>query len=135
MRSARGILGALGVAGAAYGAMLLLDLGAENLRATLVWVVGGVVLHDAVLAPLTILVGLAFLRLQRAGVAIGPLVVGGVVLASVTLAAVPVLGRFGARTDNDTLLDRDYLVGWLVFAGVVVVLSLGLMLVRGRQRP
>lgn len=135
MRSARGILGALGVAVAAYGAMLLLDLGAENLRATLVWVVGGVVLHDAVLAPLTILVGLVFLRLQRAGVAIGPLVVGGVVLASVTLAAVPVLGRFGARTDNDTLLDRDYVVGWLVFAGIVVVLSLGLMLVRGKQRP
>ena len=43
-----------------------------------------------------------------------PAVVGFVVLGSVTLLAVPVLGRFGARPDNATLLDRDYVVGWVV---------------------
>ena len=37
--------------------------------------------------------------------------VGFVVLGSVTLLAMPVLGRFGARPDNPTLLDRDYSVG------------------------
>ena len=37
--------------------------------------------------------------------------------ARVTLVAVPVLGRFGARADNPTLLDRDYVAGWLVLAG------------------
>jgi hypothetical protein len=33
---------------------------------------------------------------------------------------VPTLGRFGATADNPTLLDRDYLAGWLVFAAIVV---------------
>ena len=35
-----------------------------------------------------------------------------VVLGSVTLLAIPVLGRFGARPDNPTLLDRHYVAGW-----------------------
>ena len=47
-----------------------------------------------------------------------PAVVGFVVLGSVTLLAVPVLGRFGARPDNATLLDRHYLVAWLVLAAL-----------------
>ena len=44
-----------------------------------------------------------------------------VVLGTVTLLAVPVLGRFGARPDNPTLLDRDYTAGWLVLAGLTLV--------------
>ncbi len=40
-----------------------------------------------------------------------PAVVGCVVLGSVTLLAVPVLGRFGERSDNPTLLDRNYTAG------------------------
>ena len=40
-----------------------------------------------------------------------PAVAGLVVLGSVTLLAIPVLGRFGARADNPTLLDRHYGVG------------------------
>ena len=133
MRAVRLFLGALGVAAGVYGAMLLLDLGIPNLRATLVWVVGGVVLHDAVLAPLTVLVGAGFVRLHRAGARTGPLVIGGVVLATVTLAAVPVLGRFGARADNPTLLDRDYVAGWFVFAAVTVAVTALVLLVRGRR--
>ena len=46
---------------------------------------------------------------------------GLLVLATVTLAAVPVLGRFGAKPDNPTLLDRPYLTGWLLIAGLVVL--------------
>ncbi|RNL79002.1 hypothetical protein [Nocardioides marmorisolisilvae] len=134
MRATRVLLGAAGVAIAAYGVSLLLDLGFANLRATLEWLVGGVLLHDAVLAPLTIVVGAVFVRARRAGLRIAPLVIGGVVLASVSIAAIPVLGRFGERADNATLLDRNYLVGWLVFAGVTVAVSL-VLLVRGRQRP
>jgi hypothetical protein len=63
-------------------------------------------------------------------------VAGGlVVLGSVTLLAVPVLGRFGARPDNPTLLDRNYAAGWVVLAaataaGVVLAAYLG----RRRER-
>ncbi|MGY2874256.1 hypothetical protein ACVW00_001446 [Marmoricola sp. URHA0025 HA25] len=52
----------------------------------------------------------------------GPVVTGAVVLGTVTLVAIPVLGRFGARADNPTLLDRNYLLGWLVVATLTVVL-------------
>jgi hypothetical protein len=45
-----------------------------------------------------------------------------VVWGSVTVLAVPVLGRFGARDDNPTLLDRPYFVTWLVGCAVTVLL-------------
>ena len=45
-----------------------------------------------------------------------------VVLGSLTLLAIPVLGRFGARSDNPTLLDRPYGWSWLALAVVTVAL-------------
>lgn len=123
-------LGAVGLAAATYGLMMLDDRGPENLRAVVTWLVAGVILHDAVLAPLTILVCPVGARVLpgrfRAPVAGGLLVVG-----SVTLLAVPVLGRFGARSDNPTLLDRDYTTGWLVMAGLTLVTMMAL----ARRRP
>jgi hypothetical protein len=135
MRVVRVLLGGIGVGVAAYGVKLLLDLGFGNLRATVAWLIGGIVLHDAVLAPVTVLVGIAFVVLQRTGVRTGPLIVGGLVLGTVTIAAVPMLGRFGARSDNATLLDRNYLVGWLVLAAVTTVVSGAVLLARGKRRP
>ena len=124
------LLGAVGVAATAYGLMMLDDRGPENLRAAVTWLVAGVILHDAVLTPLTILVCALGARVVprslRAPVAGGLLVVG-----SVTLLAVPVLGRFGARPDNPTLLDRDYTMGWLVLLG----LTLATLLAFARRRP
>jgi len=120
MTALRGLVGALGLAAAAFGAVQLLDLGWDNLVAAGTWLVAGVVLHDGVLAPVTIAVGLlttmVWCRLPA------PVVVGAVVLATVTVTAVPVLGRFGARPDNSTLLDRNYVLGWLGVATLTVVL-------------
>jgi hypothetical protein len=135
MRAVRVLLGGSGVAVAAYGVKLLLDLGFGNLRATVEWLIGGIVLHDAVLAPVTVLVGVGFVVLQRRGVRTGPLIVGGLVLGTVTIAAIPVLGRFGARSDNATLLDRNYVVGWLVLAGLTALVSVAVLLARGTRRP
>ena len=63
MRALRAVLLAAGVAAAAYGVWRLLDLGSENTRATVTWLVGGVVLHDGVFAPLVLIVGLVAVRL------------------------------------------------------------------------
>ena len=135
----RGVIGAVGVVVGAFGAWLLLsrqDL--DQLTSAATWLVVGVVLHDAVLAVATLLLGATALRLlPRAARA--PAVVGFVVLGSVTLVAVPVLGRFGARDDNATLLDRDYTAGWLVLtlltlAAVVVAAGLRSRLAT-RRRP
>lgn len=119
--TARLALGGVGVLIGLYGVFRLLELGWDNLVATVVWLAGGVVLHDAVLAPIVVVVcALAVLALRsrpwRAAAA------GGlVVLGTVTLTAVPVLGRFGAKADNPTLLDRSYVVGWFLLVVLVVL--------------
>jgi hypothetical protein len=126
----RVVLGTLGVALAAYGGWLLVSRG-HDLLDVAVWLVAGVVLHDAVVAGATLALGALTVRLVPRPVR-APLAVGFVVLGSVTLLAVPVLGRFGARADNPTLLDRDYTTGWLVLAGVTVLVVGGTALVRSR---
>lgn len=107
----------LGVIAAAYGGWLLLDLGIDNLVDTVTWLVGGVLLHDAVLAPVTLVSAFVATRVLPA-VWRGPVAAGAIVLGSVTLLAIPVLGRYGARSDNPTLLDRNYTAGWLALAGL-----------------
>jgi xanthine/uracil permease len=128
----RALVGGLGIGAGIYGAIQLLDLGLDNLRAAVVWLIGGVVLHDGVLAPLTIAVCFLVARAWR-GRLPAPVVVGAVVLATVTLTAVPVLGRFGARPDNPTLLDRNYVLGWLGLATLTIVVVVATTL-RGRMR-
>jgi hypothetical protein len=111
---------ATGLLGLGYGVLLLARLGWDNLTATATWLVGGVLLHDAALAPLTIAVALVALRwVPRARLA--QWTVALIVLGPVTLLSVPVLGRYGARTSEPSLLDRHYWLGW--WALVVVVLG------------
>ncbi len=117
---------------AAFGAYSLLRLGVGNLVWSLIWLIGGVIVNDALIAP----VALGALALGSRSLppwARGPVVAGAVVLGSVTLLAVPVLGRFGAKPDNPSLLDRSYGVGWLVLAAVVLVSVLAASLA-ARQR-
>jgi hypothetical protein len=129
VRAARRCLGALGVAVTAYGLFLLLGLGTEQLAAVLVWVVGGVVAHDGLVAPLVVALGV-LVAVRAPSSWRTPLLWVLVVLGPLTLVAVPVLGRFGAKADNPTLLDRPY---WLGYA-VVVVVVLGLAAVSARRR-
>ena len=91
-----------GVLAGCYGVWLLLDLGFDNLRATVVWAAGGVIVHDGVLAPAVLVVCLFAARLLPASLR-PPAAVGLVILGTVTVVAIPVLGRFGARPDNPTL--------------------------------
>ncbi|MDQ3104816.1 MAG: hypothetical protein M3Q87_06290, partial [Actinomycetota bacterium] len=59
------------------------------------------------------------------------------VWGSITLLAVPVLGEFGALADNPTLLDRPYLMSWVVGALLVItaVVTGGLLRQRSHNRP
>lgn len=127
-------LGTVGALVAAYGAFLLLsrqDLG--QIVGAGVWLASGVVLHDFVLAPLVLVLVGAGSVVTPASARV-PVVVGLVVLGSTTLLAIPVLGRFGARADNATLLDRDYLAGWLAFTGLVLLAVVVSTLLRARRR-
>lgn len=128
----RGVLAVLGAAVAGYGGWRLLDT--QDTRQVLlvgVWLVAGVVVHDAVLAPAAVVLGRLGRPLPRAVAAGGVVVL--VVLGSVTLVGIPVLGGFGADPDNPTLHDRDYLAGWLVLAAASAVAGALVAAAAGRR--
>lgn len=117
------LLGALGVVMGAFGALRFLQLDLPDIVDAVLWLAGGVVLHDAVVAPLTLLLTVVLARVVPEAWR-SRVTVAAVVLLTVTAVAVPVLGRFGARSDNPSLLDRDYVGGWLVLAALVLVATL-----------
>ena len=125
-------LGALGVLAGLYGLVRLLQTGTANVVAAAQWVVGGVVVHDGILAPLVIVVVALSLRVvpaaARAWTAAAAVVVG-----ALTATAIPVLGRFGAKGDNPTLLPREYVRNWLLIVALVVVVTAVLALVPRRR--
>jgi hypothetical protein len=117
------LIGLLGLAMGAFGALRFLQLDLAGILDALLWLAGGVAIHDAVIAPLTIGLTVLATRVVPRSARLR-ITVGLVVLATVTTTAVPVLGRWGARPDNPTLLDRGYLGGWLVFAALVLLAML-----------
>ncbi|MGL5819061.1 MAG: hypothetical protein ACRCYR_15965 [Phycicoccus sp.] len=120
----RATLAVAGAAGAGYGILLLGRLDDGQVADVARWAVGGIVVHDGVLAPLVVALG-AMAAARAPGWLRMPLVRALVVLGPLTLVAVPVLGRFGAKPDNPTLLDRPYVAGYAaVVAGVVLLTAL-----------
>ena len=130
---ARLLIGLLGLAAAAYGLVLLVSNGLDDLVAAVIWLAAGVVLHDFVLVPLTFGFCWVAMRVVPAGQR-QPLAAGLLVLGSLTVLAIPVLGRFGERPDNPTLLDRDYTAGWLLVAGLTLVAVLAGLVMSARTR-
>ena len=114
------LIGTVGVSMAAFGALRFAQLDLDDIVDALLWLTGGVIVHDAVVAPLTIAVAVLATRVVPRAVW-GVVLAGLVVLATVTATAIPVLGGWGARPDNPTLLDRDYPLGWAAFAGLVLL--------------
>jgi hypothetical protein len=118
----------------AYGAWLLLsrqDLG--QVVEVMIWLAAAVVIHDGILAPAVLALGWLGGRLLPRAVARGAVTVL-VLLGPATLVAIPVLGRFGAKPDNPTLLDRDYTQGLLVFAILCVCAGVAVALGELRSR-
>jgi len=123
----RAVLVALGLAVLAYGGWLLVSTQElVDVREVLLWAVIAIVAHDAILAPLVLL--LAWLARQLVQHRAAPArrfaaasLVFLVVVGPVTLAAIPVLGRFGAEPGNPTLLGRDYPTGLLAVAVVALL--------------
>ena len=120
MRALRIALAVLGLAAGLYGVWSLREVDWADWWSLLTYLAGGVVLHDFVLAPIVAVIGVLAARTVP-DTWRGPLAVAVVVWGTVTLMAVPVLGRFGALADNPTLLDRSYLTSWLVGTAVVLV--------------
>ncbi len=120
MRAFRGLLLLTGVGFGLWGLWLMRDFRSDQLTSTGVWLVGGVIAHDAILAPLTVLLGVVGARLlpnhARAMVA-GAFIVWG----TVTIAVANVLLGQGGKPDNDMILGRPYVLAWLVFTALLVL--------------
>ncbi|MDX3746718.1 hypothetical protein [Streptomyces sp. AK08-02] len=114
MRTLRVVAGAAGLALMGVGVSLLTDV--RDLPGVLVWLGGAIVLHDMVIAPVVLLIGMALVR----GGARGPVRAALLVAGALTAVAMPVLLRPGRRS-NSSVLPLDYPRNWLV--ALVVVAS------------
>lgn len=125
MRAARGILVALGLALTGVGGLVLLaDVPPERYLGIAMWVGAAIVLHDGVIAPITVAVGLGAGRVRarvgRRGIAIaqGALLVGAI-LTAIALPAIIASARGNA---NPTVLVGSYAlalgVTWAILIAV-----------------
>ncbi|WP_338752023.1 hypothetical protein [Janibacter alittae] len=116
----RGVLVVTGVVVALVGLVDLIDEGWGDVGHTVVWLVAGVVTHDALLSGAVILLGWGVVR-TLPSYARAPTVVGLVVLATVTVAVLPTVTVTWTDPSNVSLLDRNYARNWFGFVVVVLV--------------
>ncbi|MEU5633100.1 hypothetical protein ACH47C_29835 [Streptomyces rishiriensis] len=132
MKALRVLVGTAGVALMAVGASLLTDV--RDPTDVLVWLGGAALLHDLVLAPVVLLVGLVLVRGGSRGPVRGALLVAG----ALTAVALPVLLRPG-RTANPSVLPLDYPRNWLISLVAVATVTALWAAARGfarrRRRP
>ncbi len=124
MTWARVALGGAGVGLVVWGAWLALGLRLGGLVEAGAWLAGGVLVHDLVIAPSAILVWYVVARRLPVW-ARAPFVAAALVLATITLAVLPTLGRFGAKPDDPYLLNRSYLAWWFALAAVLFLVAAG----------
>ena len=91
-------------------------------RSLAVWVLGGLVVHDLLVAPLVFVFARGLRRLTR-GLTRAVLQAAAFASAMLALVSVPVIERF-TRSANPTLLPRNYAAGLAVALGVVWVFAL-----------
>ncbi|MDX3245385.1 hypothetical protein [Streptomyces sp. ME18-1-4] len=132
VKALRALIGAGGLVLMGVGVSLLLDV--RDLTDVLIWLGGAVVLHDALIAPLVLLVGLVVVR----GGVRGPVRGGLLVAGALTAVALPVLLRPGPRA-NSSVLPLDYPRNWLLLLAAVATATALVLAVRafgrGRRRP
>ncbi|WP_017934456.1 hypothetical protein [Nocardioides sp. Iso805N] len=105
----------------AYGGWLLLHTQrpAQLAQAT-TWALAAVVLHDALIAPLALTLGWIGGRALPRTVARAA-TVAFVLAGTLTIVAIPVLDGYAAGGANHTLLDRDYVGGWILVIALILL--------------
>ncbi|MGW3727505.1 hypothetical protein [Streptomyces sp. NPDC000851] len=102
----------------------------SDARELALWLGGAVVLHDGLLVPTVLLLGLLISRARR----LRPILRGGLLTGGcLTLIALPPLLRPG-RPANPTVLPRDYWVSWSVILAATVAVTVAVAWVTRRRR-
>jgi hypothetical protein len=107
-----------------YGISALFDLPPTDLASVAIWFAGGVLLHDAIFAPVCAAFGLTARHL------LPPTwwavtACGAICSVALVLIALPVLERRNAMSSNPTVLDRNYPLGLAI--ALILVWSLVLI--------
>lgn len=113
----------------AFGILRLVTrLDPSDLAALLVWLVVAVAVHDVVIAPVTVGVGLTLTRVSPRA---RRYVQGGLVAAAMlVVVAVPLIGRQGTQPEQKALLLRDYGANLALLLGLVAAVALVLYAAR-----
>lgn len=141
MKAARIVLVVLGVLVMAFGAYVLVTTVRPNrIWGLATWLLGAVVLHDAVLSPFVVGAGLLLRRTGRSIRAWVLVVVqSAVVLGSVlALVVLPEIAAKAHGQKNPTILPFDYGVRLAIVEGVLLVVVIVVLVVGGlmsRNRP
>lgn len=141
MRATRIVLVVLGVLVLAFGAYTMVEtVRPDRIGGLATWLIAAVVLHDAILSPFVVLVGLGLRRAGRAlRVWVLVVVQAAVVLGSVlALVVLPEIAAKAHGAKNPTVVPFDYTTRLLVVEGVlllVVVAALVVGWVTARRTP
>ncbi len=123
MRRWRIALGAAGLLLVGYGVFRIVTqvpIGSVLLLAG--WLVGVVAIHDGLLSPLIVAVGVLVARVPpRARRSLQTALVVGAIVTSIAL---PLIARRGSQPAAKALLLRDYGANLVVLLGVIAVVSL-----------
>ncbi len=124
MTAVRGLLVLGGVAMVAYGISLLWDVKTADQVSLLIWLAGGVIVHDALLAPVYSMFGHAGKKLLPSTLWAPILVASAATLILLVLALPVILPRPTAQVpQNPTILDRSYGLGLTVVLVVIWALA------------
>lgn len=136
MRAARIVLVVVGVLVIAFGAYVLVTTVRPNrIWGLATWLLGAVVLHDAILSPFVVGVGLLLRRTGRTLRAWALVVVQAVVVLGSVLALV-VLPEIAAKAHgqkNPTVLPFDYGARLLLVEGVLLLVVVAVLVVAARR--
>jgi hypothetical protein len=134
MTTVRVVLIGVGLVIGGYGAVLVWENPPVIIIRIVVWALVGVVLHDAVFAPLCVALGFTGRRLIP-GRWWPPVAVAAFCSVVLVFLAIPVYGKPGMRPDNMTVLDRNYPLGlWISLAIVWAFVPLYYLTMAARRR-
>ena len=143
MRAARIVLVVVGVLVIAFGAYVMVTTVRPNrIWGLATWLLGAVVLHDAILSPFVVAVGLLLRRTGRT-IRVWALVVvqAAVVLGSVlALVVLPEIAAKHHGQKNPTVLPFDYAARLLLVEGVLLLVVVAVLVIavavgRGDRKP
>ncbi len=125
-RIALGMSGGLLLSFGAFRLVTQLDTG--DLVVLVLWLAAAVVLHDCVIAPITVGTGVVLTSVPpRARRYLqGALLVG----ALITVIAVPLIGRRGTQPESKAILLRDYSANLALLLGLTAAIALVLYALR-----